>query len=178
MKVLHQLDRLEPMVLEPLRGLPDDDWHRAPAGQWSAAQILNHLALAVDSVADAFEKRSDGGEMKRRATPRETMLRHLLLGIGKFPVKVESPAAGLPGERPDPELCKAQFRMGVERIKTLVERWPQDRQLNVFVKHPVVGDLNLPEWVRFHFVHCRHHRDQILAVREWAAGSPPERSSH
>jgi hypothetical protein len=54
-------------------------------------------------------------------------------------------------------LVAAQFRVGVERLATMVDTWPEQRQLEVFVRHPIAGDLNLPEWVRFHYVHCRHH---------------------
>jgi hypothetical protein len=54
-------------------------------------------------------------------------------------------------------LVAAQFGVGVERLATMVDTWPEQRQLEVFVRHPIAGDLNLPEWVRFHYVHCRHH---------------------
>jgi len=42
-----------------------------------------------------------------------------------------------------------------------------ERQLAVFANNPALGDLNLPEWVRFHFVHCRHHAKQIQARLRW-----------
>jgi hypothetical protein len=34
--------------------------------------------------------------------------------------------------------------------------------------------LNLPEWVRFHYVHCRHHTRQIRERLRWLrkAGKP------
>lgn len=167
MKVRRQLAALEPMVLLPLRHLEDEDWHRALPGKWSMAQIVRHLGIGIDSVATTFEKRAAKQGMKRRATPRETLLRHLMLGLGRLKSGRDAPAGTTPEERPDPEATAAQFRMGVVRLETLVRAWPEERQLEVFVKHPVLGDLNLPEWVRFHYVHCRHHAQQIQARLRW-----------
>jgi len=35
------------------------------------------------------------------------------------------------------------------------------RRNDLFVKHPVLGDLNLEEWLHFHAWHCAHHEKQI-----------------
>jgi hypothetical protein len=78
-----------------------------------------------------------------------------------------SPEPVRPHEEPDPELVKAQFRMGVEHLARLANSWPARKQLELYVRHPIVGDLNLPDWVRFHFVHCRHHAKQIEDRLHW-----------
>jgi hypothetical protein len=121
----------------------------------------------VDLVAGAFERRAEAPTVPRRASPHQTVIRHLLLGLGKFPPGISSPERVRPHDRPDPELAAAQFRMGVERTGMLVEAWPPQRQVGVFVLHPILGDLNLPEWVRFHYVHCRHHARQIQDRLLW-----------
>lgn len=158
------------MILTPLRGLEAEDWHRAPKGKWSLAQIVHHLAIGLDSVAEVFLRRAERQGMRRRATPHQTVLRHLLLGVGRLPPGLESPAGSRPDDRPDPELIQAQFRMGVERMRAINAEWPRDRQDAVFVNHPILGDLNFREWVRFHFVHCRHHGRQIRSRLEWLEG--------
>jgi hypothetical protein len=161
MKVRRQLAALEPMVLGPLHGLEDEDWYRAPPGKWTIAQIVAHLALGVDASSTVLERRGGKQGMKRRSTPGQSILRHMLLQFGRFPPRAKSPEGTVPPEKPDHEQVAAQFRMGVERFHMLVETWPESRQIEVFVRHPVVGDLNVPEWVRFHFVHGRHHAKQI-----------------
>ena len=72
MKVRRQLAALEPMILEPLHGVKGDDWHRAPTGRWSIAQVLSHLAIGIDAVGLKLEERgckflsiSSGMENKR-----------------------------------------------------------------------------------------------------------------
>ncbi|HEY2824591.1 MAG TPA: DinB family protein [Gemmatimonadales bacterium] len=169
MKSLHHLSRLEPLILTPLHDLKGDAWHKAPKGKWSLAQIVSHLAIGLDGVAAAFEPRAQKFGMMRRASPGQALLRHLVLGLGKFPPGREAPERSRPTERPDPEAAVAQFRMGVERTSELVNQWPEQRQVEVFVKHPVFGDLNLKEWVRFHYVHCRHHSRQVANRLKWLA---------
>jgi len=161
MKGRHQLAALEPMVLGPLHGIPDEAWHRAPKGKWTAAQIVSHLAKGVDLSSTVLEQRKEKFGMLRRSTPGQSVLRHFTLTLGKIPVRWNSPESSLPDAQPAPDLASAQFRMGIERFTTIINTWPASRQLEVFVKHPVLGDLNVHEWIRFHYVHARHHAKQI-----------------
>lgn len=167
MKVTNQLDRLEPMILGPIKSVEGENWHRAPDGNWSLAQIVGHIAIGVDLVATSFEKLGEKKSRERRATPEQSLMRHLILGVGEMPEDQEHPHIVEPPERPDPEAVQAQFRMGVERTGQLVSEWPQEKQESVWVAHPLFGDFNLPEWVRFHFVHCRHHAAQIERRLKW-----------
>jgi DinB superfamily len=168
-KTTRQLDRLEPFIINPTRGVSGDAWYEAPRGKWSLAQIVSHLAIGIDSVAGAFEHRAGKTGMTRRATPGQAVLRHLLLGFGKFPPGQKAPEPTRPAERPDAQATVAQFRIGVERTRAMLEQWPLERQNEIFVKHPYLGDLNLREWVRFHYVHCRHHARQVQTRLKWLA---------
>ena len=167
MKVRRQLAALEPLVLLPLRQLEDQDWHRVLPGKWSIAQIVRHLAIGIDYTAATLEKRAERKDLKRRATPGQTLLRHVYLGLGRVRPGRDAPAGTVPEDRPDPEVTVAQFRMAVARLEQMLETWPRERQLAVFAKNPALGDLNLPEWVRFHYLHCRHHAKQIQARLRW-----------
>lgn len=167
MKVRRQLAALEPMILTQLEGVQKEAWHRAPAGRWSVAQVLNHLALGLDAVVQKLEERKDRTDLTRRASPKQHLLRHLMLGIGRLPPGRRTAEGTVPEDRPDPELATAQFRMAIRRLEALCEGLPAEQQQRVYVRHPVVGDLNLPEWVRFFFVHNRHHAHQIRVRLRW-----------
>lgn len=167
MKVKRQLAKLEEMILRPLEDVAGEDWHRAPKGRWSLAQILSHVARNMDAVVSRLEQSAGRSDMERRATPGQQLLRHLALGVGRLPAGRRSPETAPPPERPDPELATAQYRMAAERMAGLVETWPPEQQQRVFVHHPVLGDLNLPEWVRFFYLHDRHHAHQIDVRRRW-----------
>lgn len=171
MKVSRQMAALEPMVLGPLREVEGEDWHRTLPGKWSLVQVVQHLAMGVDASGVVFEARAGKRGMKRRSTPGQAVARHLVLGLGRLARRREPPSVTVPEDRPDPEETVAQFRMGVARFQAMTETWPEERQVNVFVRHPYLGDLNLPEWVRFHFVHARHHTRQIRALLRWLAAT-------
>ena len=161
MKVDRQLSSLEGLVLDPLRDVRPEDWKVAPEGKWTLAQIVEHLAISFDLVADGFAALPDNETMQREATPAQAVLRHTLLGSGELPKGMRAPDISQPSDDPDPELVIARFRMGIERTRALLDGWPEERQVALFLRHPVLGDLNLPEWVRFHFVHCTLHARQI-----------------
>lgn len=154
-------------MLQPLHGLKDGDWHRAPRGKWSIVQIVQHCSIGIDLVARSFRELADEPLMARANRPHQTVLRHLTLGVGKYPGVLKALPHASPDAKPDPELVSAQFRMGVEQYRSLAEEWPKDRQLSVYVPHPLLGDLNLPEWVRFHYLHCRHHAGEIVDRLKW-----------
>ncbi|MSR06832.1 MAG: DinB family protein [Gemmatimonadetes bacterium] len=172
MKGRHQLAALEPMVLGPLHDMKPEDWHRAPKGKWSVAQIVSHLAKGVDLSSTVLEQRKETFGMLRRSSPGQSVLRHLTLTLGRIPPMWKSPASSVPDDKPDAEEASAQFRMGVERFTSIIKSWPATRQLEVFVKHPVLGDLNVHEWIRFHFVHARHHSKQIAERLKRAKKAP------
>jgi hypothetical protein len=172
MKVRRQLEALEQMVLDPLQGVTDGQWHEAPPGRWTLAQILHHLAIGVDAVVAKLEERQERTDLTRRATARQHLMRHLLLGVGRIPPGRETPAGTRPDDRPDPKLAAAQYRMAVARLATLAETMPEERQARLFVRHPYIGDLNLPEWVRFFYVHSRHHTHQIEVRLRWLRRRP------
>ena len=176
MKVRRQLAALEPMVLGPVHHLAADDWHRAVPGKWSIAQIVQHLGIGIDYSVATLAQRAERTDMMRRATPGQTLLRHVYLGLGRVRRGYHAPMGALPDDRPDVEAALAQFRMGVARLESMTQEWPPERQVSIFAKNPALGDLNLPEWVRFHYVHGRHHARQIAARLRWLAATKPASS--
>ena len=167
MRVSHHLARLEPLVLAPLHGLSDGDWYRAPKGKWSIAQIVQHVAIGIDLVGRSFAALAGTPPMRRQNKPHETVLRHLTLGIGHYPAALKALPQANPDPKPDHDLVTAQFRMGVEQYKEIAGTWTTTQQQDHYVPHPLLGDLNFPEWVRFHFLHCRHHATEIRQRMKW-----------
>ena len=152
------------VVLGPLAGRPETDWHRAPPGKWTPAQIVHHLALSIDGSGRVFQERRAKPPMRRRPRSARQRLGHLLyLDIGWIPSGRSAPEVTLPGERPDAGAVERQLREGVARFLSLARELLPARGGDLFVRHPVFGDLTLPEWLRFHVRHCAHHAKQIRA---------------
>ncbi|HYK83315.1 MAG TPA: DUF1569 domain-containing protein [Gemmatimonadales bacterium] len=149
-------------VLGPLAGRAETDWYRAPPGKWCAAQIVHHLALTLELNARAFEERRARAPMRRRPRAlREYLGYVLVLRLGWTPLGADAPAAVRPADRPDPRAVEQQLRAGVAHLRTLERDLLPARAADLFVRHPVLGDLTLPEWRRFHVWHCAHHTKQI-----------------
>src|SRR3989442_9592446 len=92
---------LPQLVLGPLAGRPDADWHRAPPGKWSPAQIVQHLAIGIDGSARTFDSRRAHAPMRRRPRTVREWLGHLaILRGGLDPNRLQSPPAPPPPERP------------------------------------------------------------------------------
>src|SRR3989442_12044739 len=108
------------LVLGPLAGRPDADWHRAPPGKWSPAQIVQHLAIGIDGSGRTFDSRRAHAPMRRRPRTVWERLGYLaILQIGWDPTGFQSPAAVPPAERPDPAAGERQFRGGLAPVLAL-----------------------------------------------------------
>jgi hypothetical protein len=152
------------VVLGPLAGRPEADWHRAPPGKWTPAQIVQHLAISVDGSSRVFEERRAKPPMRRRQRPVRQRLAHFLyLDLGWIPSGRPAPAATEPAARPDAGAVERQLRDGVTRFLGLARELLPGRRGDLFARHPAFGDLTLPEWLRFHVRHCAHHAKQIEA---------------
>ncbi|HKW41843.1 MAG TPA: DinB family protein [Gemmatimonadales bacterium] len=150
------------VVLGPLAGRAEADWHRAPPGKWTPAQIVHHLAIALETSGRTFDQRRTKPPMRRRPrTARERLGYFLTLQVGWMPSGRRAPAFTTPAARPDPRAVEQQLRDGVARFLALERELLPARQDDLFVKNPALGDLTLAEWLRFHVRHCAHHARQI-----------------
>lgn len=153
---------LPAIVLGPLAERPDDDWQQAPPGKWTPAQIVEHLALALEGCADGFEKRRARDPMFRRPlTGVQRAGKVLVMHLGWFPPFISAPSVSAPPPHVDRAAAETHFRRGVERTEDLARLLLPARARDLFVKHPAMGDLTLPEWMEFHVIHARHHARQI-----------------
>jgi hypothetical protein len=66
-----------------------------------------------------------------------------------------------PAEQLERAAVERQFREAVERCLVLERELLPARAADLFAKHVMLGDLTLPEWGRFHRLHCTHHAKQI-----------------
>jgi DinB superfamily len=152
------------VVLGPLAGRAEADWHRAPPGKWTPSQIVHHLAIAIETSGRTFEERRGKPPMRRRRRTRSELLGYVLvLRVGWMWSGRQAPVLTTPAERPDPRAVERQLRDGVARFLALERELLPARRDNLFVKNPALGDLTLPEWLEFHIVHCGHHAKQIRA---------------
>lgn len=158
------LGELPELVLGPLRGRPDGDWERGPAGKWTPAQIVEHLALGLNLSAQTLLTRRNHAPMsRRRRTPAEHVAWFFIMGLRWFPPRRKAPERTTPAQHIDRATAEAHFLAGIEAWDQVDRALLPERRANLFAKHPRMGDLTVEEWMRFHVIHARHHARQIRA---------------
>lgn len=162
MTSMNPLGDLANLVLGPLRGRPDSEWQRGPAGKWTPAQIVEHLALGLGLSAETFQARRNHAPMVRRPrTPAEKIAKLFIFGLRWFPPGRKAPERTTPAPRIDRASAEAHFLAAVEAWDQVDRALLPERRADLFVKHPRMGDLTVEEWMRFHMIHARHHAKQI-----------------
>jgi len=159
---MRPLGELPDLVLGPLRGRADSEWERGPAGKWTPAQIVEHLALGLTLSAATFQSRRNHAPMKRRRrTPAEQVARLFIFGLRRFPPGRKAPERTTPPPQIDRRAAEAHFLAAIEAWDQVDRALLPERRADLFVKHPRMGDLTVEEWMRFHVIHARHHAKQI-----------------
>lgn len=159
---MSRLAEISALVLDPLRGRSDDEWERGPAGKWTPAQIVEHLAIGLVGSAQKFEERRDRPPMTRR--PRSVVQwvgGVAILRLGWYPQGIKAPDGTIPAAAISRVAAESHFRDGILQWQTLERDLLPVRPRDLFLKHPRLGDLSLSEWIRFHLIHARHHAPQI-----------------
>jgi hypothetical protein len=160
--MLRSIAVLHDIVLGPLAGRTDAEWERGPAGKWTPAQIVEHLALGLELSAQTFAARRAHAPMaRRRRTPAEKIATLLILGFRWFPPGRRAPERTMPAPGITRAAAEPHFLTGLEAWQALERDLLPSRPRDLFVKHPRLGDLTVAEWIRFHVIHARHHARQI-----------------
>lgn len=159
---MSRLADLSALVLDPFRSRSDAEWERGPAGKWTPAQIVEHLALGLRLSGETFLARRSYAPMSRRPrTPAEKIAAFLILGFRWFPPGRKAPSRTSPMEQITRAAAEEHFMAGLANWAQIERELLPARGRDLFVKHPRLGDLTIDEWVRFHRIHARHHARQI-----------------
>src|SRR5258708_26297393 len=143
-QITERFAQIPDVVLGPLRGRAEPDWHRAPAGQWTPAQIVHHLAISLETSGRTFEARRAKPPMqRRRRTARELLGYILVLGLGRTLPGREAPAADRPAERPQPRAVERPLREGEARFLGLGPTHRPARPAHPFLHNPALAVLTL-----------------------------------
>ncbi len=160
-RMKESLDAAEAVLSSP----SDEELHRPFGNGWSIAQHLDHALHATSAslraVSVLLDDRSD--RILREGAPTEfgtTVLAERRIPVGA----AQAPDVTRPADRPErgrlaEELARCRELLGAcdgraARVEGATGRLP----------HPVLGQFDAEEWLRFADVHLRHH----LAIVETA----------
>jgi len=152
------------LMLSPLEGKGDDAWFHTPPGKWCPGQVVDHVATSLENSARTMRSRIEKPPMQRRPPSLpQRIFKLVVFGTGFFLPGRKAPETALPGERPERAATEKKLKDAVAAFLEMERTLLPARATDLFVKHPVFGDLTLPEWLRFHCRHAAHHARQVRA---------------
>jgi len=110
-------------------------------GQWSLAQICNHLSTTIRLTARAASNVPE-------STPEQTAIRQAFFAGGVFPAGRQAPAPFVPQPGLDASTEAHSLAESIKRFQAATGPYPA---------HPFLGPLTAAEWHRFHTMHAAHH---------------------
>lgn len=172
-RILERLARTRPALIAEARTFSTADFARSPApGRWSAAHVLDHLAVMEGRLAPHFRAMVEGTKPttvglwdRVRCLPPS-----LVLWRG---VRVPNPKIVDPAK--EPASCDelvAKLTSSRTQLVTLIEE-TRGRDLGrLRLVHGFLGGLNLYGWWELIAHHEERHRHQLIEIRQALTAAP------
>ena len=146
-------------------------WVRAKPGKWTAGQHVDHVGVTLGLSAAAFDERMPvfrSGALPER--PRRGFLQSLWIWLvvkrGKLPRGGRAPKMFQPSDSPDRAATLEKIRRLVDAHRAMgAEMSPADRD-RLWIANPFLPQwqYTLPEVIRVHAVHARHHARLVREI--------------
>lgn len=146
-------------------------WDRARPGRWTAGQHVAHVGVVLTQTANAFEaaERSlrDGS---LPPPPRRGLLQKLLVKMlaekGVMPRGAKTVPSAYPPEQPSQAATLDAMRRDAERHRVIGARLAAAERDRLWIANPIrsVWHYRLPEMMRVHALHARHHRKLVEEI--------------
>ena len=161
------LEQLHDAITSATRGMTTEELTRHPEGKWSCAEILEHLYLTYTGTVKGFERCWEAGKpLAGSLTLKQRLAIALVVDAGYFPEGRQAPERtrpkGMPADKVVAEV-RQQIAQMDEWIGKCEARYGKGTKL---LDHPFFGALTARQWRRFHWVHGRHHVQQIMGLRD------------
>ena len=169
-EVLRYLDQTRTELRAAVDSIPSPARNTKPAAdQWSVAQILDHLAITHSRVAAGVsrwiaEAKANGlGPDTATSTVLGTIPTERILDRTQ---KVQAPEIILPRSDVDAETAWTDLEQAREKLRAAFLTGDGLALDQVRQPHPVLGPINMYQWVLFNGSHEARH---TLQIREIAA---------
>ncbi|MFL5602137.1 MAG: DinB family protein [Gemmatimonadaceae bacterium] len=152
-------------LLESFEGVPGDRLRRRAASDgWSVAEILEHLRMVEAGVARLIAKRAT--QAREAGLGEETSTTSVMPSFDRYAVMLDSATLKSPPTvqpRPDVDVSEAieGLQSSREALRAAVVAANGLALGEVKHTHPVVGELDLYQWLIFLGQHEGRHRKQI-----------------
>ncbi len=131
-------------------------------GQWSIAEVAQHLALVEEKMFAMAEDNFSSDEKKKAPGLKQAVKIKLMFLFLKTRVRVKAPTKAV---IPDKEVRVSDSQKIWEELDTkwpaMLESMSMDQAKRSIVKHPIAGWMNLLQLLEFLSVHLDHHLPQV-----------------
>lgn len=134
---------------------------------WSVGRHLHHLALANGSIPRLIERLMNGrlgeADLEPKAGAREALIE------GTFPSGRQAPEQVTPPDDLTRELVERDFGRMSRAMLRIEPLLGELSSCTLRFPHLYYGPLSTTEWLRFAYIHTRHHAqimDKILAAKQ------------
>jgi DinB family protein len=157
-------------------------WRRGRAGKWTAGQHAEHVARSLEVFADALEAAAAwlrAGQLPAR--PRRGALQSLFVRVvvvgGWMPRGGRAPDRVHPTAAPEADAVAQRITLAAARHRTLAAGLTAEQGDRLWIPNPFLPrwHYTLPESLRVHAVHARHHARQVEEIA--AAAVAAQRAS-
>jgi hypothetical protein len=144
-------------------------WHRP--GKWCAAEVLEHLYLTYAGTIKGFERvMTSGKPLATGPSMTYRILTFVVVGLGHMLTGRKTPAVAQPRGLPTEQVSKEIGPQLVAMDAIIAECDARFGRQVKLLDHPILGPLSATQWRTLHLVHGRHHRKQLLRLRDDAMG--------
>ncbi len=175
-ELVEVLERERAAVLESAASLPRAQWSRRPAAdRWSVCEVAVHLYRVEQGVARMIAKRA--AQARAAGHPPERETGSVLGALDGRHVADRTPALVAPAlvNPDDPPDADGAMRILAESRSALLESISSADGLALGAirhTHPVLGEIDLYQWILFVAQHEARHRAQLdEIVQQFAAGA-------
>jgi hypothetical protein len=167
-EVLNYLDQTRTELRAAVDSVPAHARNTQPAAdQWSVAQVLDHLAIVHGLVAAGVGKsiaaaRGTGlGPETATTSVLNTIPTERILDRSR---RVQAPEAILPRADVDAETAWTELEQAHEKLRAALLSGDGLALEQVIQPHPVLGPLNMYQWVLFNGSHEARHTLQVREI--------------
>ncbi len=174
-ELLAYLDAQRARVLGASAALPPERWGERPSPErWSVAEVYWHLQRVEAGIAKLIRKRAT--EAREQGIPAEREETTTLRGLdGRGVTDRTRPIVAAPQitprEIPSAEMVQQQLEESRQLLRAAIADADGLALGRVTHPHPVLGEIDLYQWILFVGQHEERHAGQIVEAAKAVAGS-------
>jgi uncharacterized damage-inducible protein DinB len=161
---LQSLGESRERLLRMAQGLSRAQWHfRAAPDRWTVAECVEHIVTVEGRILGRIQQGLEQGPEPAKRSAMEGQDDALVANVAGRVTRLQAPEALVPtGRWPDEQLLQ-EFEAARRQSREFAAGTAADLR-RYFAKHPVMGELDLYQWLLLIAAHCERHRAQSEEV--------------